>query len=104
MSLIVEAQAGEATEAFVQRAFSESRAAMAEAVALRFPEGAFDRTATDVIAAAAAGHDHVKHLVLVHPSPLLGFVASSLNLRVTQARVQSASDLDSAKEMLAAVA
>lgn len=78
-------------------AFRDAQAAGADALVIAFPTNAkLSRELVPVIVALARGSATLTAIALVHESPRLSFVASSLALQLPGVRVRSAGSVDTA--------
>ena len=84
-------------EGEVAAAFREAQAAGADAIVVVFPAGAkLTRELVPVIASLSRDAPALTAIALVHESPTLSFIASSLALQLPGVRVRSAAPVETA--------
>ena len=88
---------GDDLDQSIRSGLAEASARHHEGVALVFPEAArIGANLAGTIGAAAESHPGLRELVLVHPGASVGFLASSLGLRMPNCRVRAERDMGAA--------
>ncbi|MEW5850609.1 MAG: hypothetical protein AB2A00_17620 [Myxococcota bacterium] len=97
---IYNAPPGAAVASCVGQAFSQFRMSNATVAAVVFADNLPpDRTVVDVVVGELQRTPSLGQLYLVHPSPLLGFMTSTICLRVPTVKVRACPSLDQAKSL-----
>lgn len=97
---IIQAEDGERVERLVERAFKQLRNLGARQGAIVFA-AAPNNEVVDLLAKQIERTPELQTLGLVYPSPILGFLVSSLALRAPKCRVRSFRELDEAMREIA---